>query len=631
MANKGDKRVQKNSPGSGWVKTGETKDGTNIWTYKGSSGTSGGSGGSGGSGSSGSSGGSSGGSGESASDKKKKRQKYIDAYNNFMDPSGKKKWKPTDKMLDLAVKNDWSMATMYTWVRQFDTNYLQTSAAKALMSNFRTMLAGIFGNQYKLTKASDKKLYNAMIEYAKLAPAKAKNKTTVMTYFKKYVMSSKKFKEMYPAFKAWFNSKTAALSGAFAGLSDPMGFINEYTKRVQLYQSAFRQEQTGVGDVDAEIPNALLMAALENNWSLDGIEWQTAVRNTDAYLGSTGAEVKRQEFESNWERMFQGTQYEDMEPDEDLMEKYVKGNANFTVFFNTTMNKEGTASAALIAAAFPSYAGFIKNNPQYLTGQLDLFGDGGYFDRRSDYIEMYKQMLANPDAMPSEAMLNMALQGSWYDSQWQMYIKQNDPDWISSPSGEAKIEVLERYWDALFGPDSPIDQDIESKWLAGETNTPEDLLSDIQELTIFKESYPDYKVFQTAQVQQGGGETTSPALYKLYESGFNEAFEQQGLNPEDFGQLKTAYFGTGLKGEEFKSYITDWSQRKNIFKVTTGTEAPLEVAGGLAKPEQGGAAAGADLRKRMEQELERYRTFVRTGQQVASQSGMEDDLYKQKI
>ena len=105
-----------------------------------------------------------------------------------MDPTGKKRFKPPAGMIAKAVKNQWSEATLETWVRQNDPAYKNTAAYKTLASNFKTMLAGIFGARFNI--ASNKKLHNAMVEYAKLPPDKAVNDTVVMKYFKKYVMNT---------------------------------------------------------------------------------------------------------------------------------------------------------------------------------------------------------------------------------------------------------------------------------------------------------------------------------------------------------------------------------------------------------------------------------------------------------
>lgn len=637
MAKPGDVRIQKNSPGAGWKSAGRVKRSgvwINKWVYRplstgGSSG--GGSGGGSSSGSSGGSSGSSGGGSGSAKADAKKRQYYKDAYNNFMDPTNKKVWKPSKKMLDLAVKNNWSLTTMYTWVRQNDPNYLNTAAAKGLISKFKTLLISIFGPTFKVNKTTNKDLYRAMISYAKLPPDKAKNNTVVMTYFRRYIVSNKKFKQLYPAFSEWFRSPKSLESGAFLGLDSPLDFIQQYKKLSALYASAYKQDEIGIGDAAAEIPEALLIKAMKNNWSTDGIEWRTAVRNTAEYLGSTGAEVRRQEFENNWERMFVGTQFEDSPPDEELADQYVKSNMNFSMFFNSVMNLEGSRSAALIDAAFPSYAGFLRNNPAYMSGQLDLFGEGGYFDQRQGFITMYKQMMSDPDALPDPDMLGKALSGAWSDVQWQLYIRENDTAYITSPSGQARIDVLERYWDALFGQDSPIDPDIERKWLVGETNTPEDLLGDIQELDIFKTNYPDYTTFQKGQVQVGRGAQADPGLYKAYVQDFKDAFANEGLDPEQFSPLMSQYFSSAVKGDEFKSNIAQWAAQQKAFKLTTRETPELAIAAGIARPEDGGAKAGGDLRKRMQQEFEKYRRFTQTAPEFETEKQKKNDKFVQTI
>lgn len=172
---------------------------------------------------------------------------------------------------------------------------------------------------------------------------------------------------------------------------------------------------------------------------------------------------------------------------------------------------------------------------------------------------------------------------------------------------------LERYWDALFGQDALIDPEIERKWLAGEMTSPEDLLQDIQQLDIFKENYPHYEAFQKKQVDIGGGPSADPALYKEYEAAWTEAFQNAGLDPEMFGQLKYQYFSSGVDSKAFGANMAQWASQKNIFKITTGQEAEMTTAAGIATPEQGGAIAGSNLRKRMEQELEKYRNALSAG------------------
>ena len=259
-------------------------------------------------------------------------------------------------MIAKAVKNQWSEATLETWVRQNYPAYKNTAAYKTLASNFKTMLAGIFGARFNI--ASDKKLRNAMIEYAKLPPDKAVNDTVVMKYFKKYVMNTTRFTKLYPAFKSWFNSQQSITSGSL-NFSNPTAVMGDYNRAVNTYTSAFRQVQTGVGSATAEIPQALLIKAMKNNWSIDGIEWMTAVRNTEQYMGSQGAEIRGNEFDTNWERMFQGTPLEGTSPDSGLRSQYVKDTRDFGTFFNDVMYKEGSASQAMIDAAFPSYADFL--------------------------------------------------------------------------------------------------------------------------------------------------------------------------------------------------------------------------------------------------------------------------------
>ena len=224
-------------------------------------------------------------------------------------------------------------------------------------------------------------------------------------------------------------------------------------------------------------------------------------------------------------------------------------------------------------------------------------------------------MLESPDALPPTDLLNKALGGAWSDAAFQLYVRQNDVAYQSSPTAISRQGTLTRYWDALFGQGTPIDPNVENAWMGGSLATPDDLLGDIQKLDIFKTQYPNYETFQKNAVQAGGGQSADPAMYKKYDQAFKDAFTNQGLDPEQFAPIINNAFDVGVAPDDFTQYMNQWSQQKQTFKLTTGETPDMATALGVAQPgTEAGKAAGGNLRKELEQELEKYKKFVQPNQ-----------------
>lgn len=604
--------VQKKSPGAGWKLAGTTMVGkvrTNIWV-KGAGGDKNGSSGS--SSNRGPSGGGSSSSSSSASDKEKLRKKYLELYKSYI---GGSKFNPPKALIDDAVKNNRSAAYFYMRIRETDKNYLQTKDAKKSRSEFEEMVTNHLG---PTAIKNNKGLQAALVKYMKADRGKL-DKTA---FFKKYIMPSAAFKASYPGFQQWLKSPEAI---GLIDVGDPIAAAKEYKRQYDLYDAMWKSAENGVGDANAKIPQDLFMKALKGNWEPGGIEWSTAVKASGAWGGSAGAQGRTQEFESNWDRVFNGTPFEGMEPDKALMDQYVKGTADFETFFTAVMTKRGTPVGDLFREAYPTYEGYIKNNPEALSGQISLFGEGGYFAKRAAFIDEYKALMEDPDAVPPQEELDKAMGGNWSMTKWQLHVKQNIPEFQDTSAARAKTADFTRNWSALFGADTPIDEQLKSEYTAGAYSSFEDMWGKIKGLDIFKQQYGNWDAFSAAQSAKGIVAEGDPGLYKQYESAFDSAFAAEGLDPAQFQPLKPQFFSSGVEDTEFKQNINQWSNQKTAFKLATGQTADVATAAGI-----GDKTAGGDLRKRLAKSLEKYKALGQSAP-APSQTSYDNNILTQKI
>lgn len=609
-----DRVVQKKSPGAGWKLAGTTTKGgvkTNIWVRVKPSGG-GNNGTSSTSGNRSPSGGSSSSSTSSASDKEKLRKKYLELYKSYI---GGSKFNPPAALIDDAVKNNRSPAYFYMRIRETDKNWLQTDEAKKSRVEFETLIKNSLGpNALKDSKT----LSAALVKYMKEDPKKADKNA----YFKKYVMTSAAFKKSYPGFQSWLKSPEAI---GLIEVSDPVTAAKEYKRQYDLYDAMWKSAENGVGDPTATIPQALFMAALKGNWEPGGIEWSTAVKSSGTWAGSAGAQNRTQEFASNWDRIFNGTQFEGMEPNEELMGQYVRGTADFETFFTTAMTKRGTPIGDLFHEAYPTYDSYIKNNPEALSGQITLFGEGGYFAKRAAFIDEYKALMEDPDAVPMQEELDKAMAGNWSMTRWQLHVKQNIPEFQDTSSARAKTADFTRNWSALFGANAPVDEQLKNEYTSGGYQNFEDMWGKIKGLDIFKQQYGNWDAFSAAQGAKGVVAESDPGLYKQYEAAFDAAFSAEGLDPKQFQPLKPQFFSSGVEDTEFKQNINQWSNQKTAFTLATGETADVATAAGIADK-----TAGGDLRKRLAKSLEKYKALGQSAP-ATSQMSYNNNILTQKI
>lgn len=481
-----------------------------------------------------------------------------------------------------------SRAAFLEQMRKTDQEaYLQTKEGKDRILEAQLRLRDVFKDQFDI---HDKELKALWFKYALGDPTRL----TVGEFFRRYVMRTELFKTTYAGFNAWWRQGEGE-AGEVGG--DPyQGFVKWQSRRED-----FIQEYKNVFGSAAVIPADILDRALLENWELDSAQWKEALLADPSWSGVESYQQRVEYFKDQWNAIFAGTEYAGLEPPSALMHKYgTNKDLQWSEIFQTSIrDSEAFKSAYQDFEAF-AQATFDRTGEQPGTIQLN-----DYFKRRAEYIEMYKGIMEDPDAVPPPDVLGEALANNWSDTQWELSIKKNDPAYKDSPASKNKGVAFDNYWKRVFGENSMPDGGLRDEYIKGTLTDPSYMWDEIKGTSEFQSQYSMWETFAAAQNAQGNVVMDDPGLYKKYQKAFYDAFANQGIQvPGGFDRM---FFASGIDASDFAQNIEQFSEQGEAYKLQSGQQADLATVAGIADK-----TAGGDIRKKLSAALKQHQTYVQS-------------------
>ena len=588
-------KVQKNSPGTGWKFTGQTKAGVNIWEYRPgnnkstpsdpsagkTSYSSGGGGGGGGGGSS---------SGDTAKAKADRVAYWTKAYRGA---TGNYEGKLTKEALGIIA---WASAnkqipTATAFLEKLRTDdqvgYLRTDIAQKRRTDIIPTLKDI----YKLDWDPNNKEMQALIVKYQLGD---QQKLTWPQFFSNYVMKDATFKAKYGDFRDWLK-KTGG---------DPYTAFGDYSK----LRKSFTDDYAAKFGAAAVMPADLLAKAIAGNWSLTGKDWQDAIASDTNWGNVTGYGDRIAYFKQQWDSIFKNTPFGAIAPPDDLMKKFGQttgeSQAEFDRLFQTSIR-----NSTAFKSSFPDFESYAQATFQR-TGVRDV-GVGDYLTRRADYIERYKALMENADGEPDPTLLATALANNWSNTQWDLTLKkapeyQKTEAYKSEQSAKLrKGEAFDLNWKRIFGENSTPDSGLRGEFMNGTDTDVNSMWDQIKSTSEFQNQYAQWDTFAKAQNDQGVNVMEDPGLYKQYQTAFNDAFANQGMQaPQGFDRM---FFASGIDKDAFANNLAQYGQQAGDYQWQSGQTADLATATGI-----GDKAAGGDLRKRLDAAIKQHQAYAQS-------------------
>jgi hypothetical protein len=404
-------------------------------------------------------------------------------------------------------------------------------------------------------------------------------------------MKSDLFKTMYPEFNAWLRQGTGK-----ASLADPYGSFKNYTALRDLYTAEY-QKKFGSA---AAIPPDLLSRAMMGNWDLDSAQWLEAISSDSNWGNVQGYKDRVSYFKDQWAAIFGASEFKDLEPPADLMHKYGVGQMGFDEIFETSIR-----DSAAFRAAFPDFEAFSQATFERTGKPPGTIQIGDYLERRADYIEMYKAVMEDPDAMPDMAVLGTALANNWSNTQWELSIKKNDPAYKNTPAFKSKGAAFDNYWKRVFGENSVPDGGLRDEYVKGAFTDPSYMWDEIKGTSEFRSQYALWDSFAAAQNAQGNVVMDDPGLYKRYQKAFYDAFANQGITvPGGFDRM---FFSSGIDPGDFAQNIEKFSEQGEAYKWQSGEAPDLATTAGIADK-----TAGGDIRKKLSEAIKQRQVYVQS-------------------
>jgi hypothetical protein len=481
-----------------------------------------------------------------------------------------------------------SIAAFLERMREADPDsYLLTKPGKTRATAARDLLRDVLKGQFNL---NDKEIKALIVKFAIGDPTKL----TDSNFFRRYVMHLDSFKTAYAGFAAWWRQRTGV--AATAGGDTYQGFVKWQQLRdayVQDYQSRFGSA--------AVIPDELLNRALMGNWALDSPQWNEALLADPSWSGVESYQQRVEYFKDQWNAIFAGTEYEDMDPPSALMHKFgANKNLEWSEVFQTSIR-----DSEAFRSAFPDFEAFAEASFKRTGMQPGTIQINDYFRRRADYIEIYKGIMEDPDAMPDSAVLGEALANNWSDTQWELSVKKNDPQYKNSPASKNRGVAFDNYWKRVFGENSVPDGGLRDEFIRGTLSEPSSMWEQIKGTSEFRSQYSMWETFAAAQNAQGNVVMDDPGLYKKYQKAFYDAFANQGIQvPGGFDRM---FFASGIDPGDFAQNIEQFSEQGEAYKWQSGEQADLATTAGI-----GDKTAGGDLRKKLSDAIRQHQTFAQS-------------------
>ena len=613
-------KVQKDSPGTGWKYVGQNATGKNIWEYRPGNSTAPPPKNPGGGTPYASGGGGNGASGAvkplTAADIHALTLRCKSLFGALFTGVAPK---TPDELIKqyISLRGNMGGGQMLAMLREtpkLQSLYMKTTVADTREEAADTLLQGVFGAAYK---KNDKEMKALRVKYALGDPD---NKSYLNDeWFRKYVMKSPQFVAKYAGFKTFLNT-------AEGMRGDPFAAFGVYKGRRDLYEAAYRNKF----GVTALIPPDLLAKAILGNWVVDAngngdAMWTAAIANDPSWAGVTGYADRIDYFNQQWKAIFGDSPLGNITPPADIAKKFGQTTGEPSAEFNRIFQTSIRNSEAF-KSVFPDFESYALATFKR-TGVSDV-DVGDYLTRRADYIERYKSILEDPDAMPDAALLAKAMASNWSNTQWDLTIEKNDPKYKTTEAYKEKqaakvrkVDDFNTYWHRIFGESSTPDQGLLAEYVDSASTDTSSMWESVKSTGEFQSQYAQWDAFAKAQNDQGVNVMEDPGLYKQYQKAFYDAFANQGMQaPQGFDRM---FFASGIDTNAFASNIAQYGQQAGAYQWQSGQDADLATVAGIADK-----VAGGDLRKRLDAAIKQHSAYAQSKFQDFQTQSVGDSLAK---